>query len=124
MRVRSVLNPIHLALPALVASSLVGPLAASAADTGSASQAALVKMPDSYLEMAAKDVYFWAWPMTNIYNRRIKFKDLPHAGLVGGTVYAGRAALRPAISNWRTTAADLDLLVEVVRELGAAVRTG
>jgi hypothetical protein len=37
----------------------------------------------------------------------------------GGTVYAGRAALRPAISNWRTTAADLDLLVEVVRELGA-----
>ena len=43
----------------------------------------------------------------------------------GGTVYGGRAALRPAISNWRTTAADLDLLVEVVRELGAAaVRTG
>ena len=30
-----------------------------------------------------------------------------------------RAALRPAISNWRTTAADLDLFVEVVRELGA-----
>jgi hypothetical protein len=28
-------------------------------------------------------------------------------------------ALRPAISNWRTTAADLDLLVDVVRELGA-----
>ena len=38
----------------------------------------------------------------------------------GGTVYAGRAALRPAISNWRTTAADLDLLVEVVRELAAS----
>ena len=42
----------------------------------------------------------------------------------GGTVYGGRAALRPAISNWRTTAADLDLLVEVVRELGAAVGQG
>ena len=39
----------------------------------------------------------------------------------GGTVYGRRAALRPAISNWRTTAADLDLLVEVVRELGAKV---
>jgi glutamate/tyrosine decarboxylase-like PLP-dependent enzyme len=38
----------------------------------------------------------------------------------GTTVYAGRVALRPAISNWRTTAADLDLLVDVVRELGAA----
>jgi hypothetical protein len=35
----------------------------------------------------------------------------------GGTVYAGRAALCPVISNWRTTAADLDLLLEVVREL-------
>jgi glutamate/tyrosine decarboxylase-like PLP-dependent enzyme len=37
----------------------------------------------------------------------------------GTTVYGGRVALRPAISNWRTTAADLDLLVDVVRELGA-----
>jgi glutamate/tyrosine decarboxylase-like PLP-dependent enzyme len=37
----------------------------------------------------------------------------------GGTVYGGHAALRPAISNWRTTEADLDYFVEVVRELGA-----
>jgi len=37
----------------------------------------------------------------------------------GGTVYRGRAALRPAISNWRTTAADLDYLVDVVRDLGS-----
>lgn len=37
----------------------------------------------------------------------------------GGTVYRGHAALRPAISNWRTTAADLDYFVEVVRELGS-----
>jgi glutamate/tyrosine decarboxylase-like PLP-dependent enzyme len=37
----------------------------------------------------------------------------------GTTVYRGHVALRPAISNWRTTAADLDLLVDVVRELGA-----
>ncbi|MBO0870704.1 MAG: aspartate aminotransferase family protein [Micromonosporaceae bacterium] len=39
----------------------------------------------------------------------------------GTTVYNGHVALRPAISNWRTTAADLDLLVQVVRELGAKV---
>jgi glutamate/tyrosine decarboxylase-like PLP-dependent enzyme len=39
----------------------------------------------------------------------------------GTTVYGGRVALRPAISNWRTTAADLDLLVDVVRELGSRV---
>jgi glutamate/tyrosine decarboxylase-like PLP-dependent enzyme len=37
----------------------------------------------------------------------------------GTTVYGGHLALRPAISNWRTTAADLDLFVDVVRELGA-----
>jgi glutamate/tyrosine decarboxylase-like PLP-dependent enzyme len=37
----------------------------------------------------------------------------------GGTVYRGRVALRPAIANWRTTAADLDYLVDVVRDLGA-----
>jgi glutamate/tyrosine decarboxylase-like PLP-dependent enzyme len=42
----------------------------------------------------------------------------------GTTVYRGRVALRPAISNWRTTAADLDLLVDVVRELGARAAQG
>ena len=35
----------------------------------------------------------------------------------GATVYDGQVALRPAIVNWRTTPADIDLLVEVVREL-------
>jgi glutamate/tyrosine decarboxylase-like PLP-dependent enzyme len=36
----------------------------------------------------------------------------------GTTVYGGRTALRPAIVNWRTREEDVDLLVEVVRELG------
>jgi glutamate/tyrosine decarboxylase-like PLP-dependent enzyme len=40
----------------------------------------------------------------------------------GGTVYEGRAALRPAFANWRTTRSDVDLLVTVVRELGSALR--
>jgi len=35
----------------------------------------------------------------------------------GTTVYAGRVALRPAIVNWRTTAADIDEFVAVLREL-------
>ena len=39
----------------------------------------------------------------------------------GGTVYRGHAALRPAISNWRTTAADLDFLVDVVRDIGSRI---
>jgi glutamate/tyrosine decarboxylase-like PLP-dependent enzyme len=37
---------------------------------------------------------------------------------VGTTRYAGRVCFRPAFVNWRTTEADVDLLVDVVRELG------
>ena len=43
---------------------------------------------------------------------------------VGSTTYAGRVALRPAIVNWRTTTEDVDLLVDVVRELGARLVAG
>jgi glutamate/tyrosine decarboxylase-like PLP-dependent enzyme len=42
----------------------------------------------------------------------------------GTTVYGGHVALRPAISNWRTTSADLDFFVDVVRELGARADGG
>jgi hypothetical protein len=37
----------------------------------------------------------------------------------GTTEYAGKVAFRPAIVNWRTTETDVDLIVSVVRELGA-----
>ena len=37
----------------------------------------------------------------------------------GTTVYEGKVAFRPAIVNWRTTEKDVDLIVEVVRELGS-----
>jgi glutamate/tyrosine decarboxylase-like PLP-dependent enzyme len=37
----------------------------------------------------------------------------------GTTEYAGKVAFRPAIVNWRTREEDVDLIVEVVRELGA-----
>ncbi len=36
----------------------------------------------------------------------------------GTTVYRGMTALRPAIVNWRTMTADVELLVSVVREIG------
>ena len=35
----------------------------------------------------------------------------------GTTVYAGQVAFRPAISNWRTREADVDLILPVLREL-------
>lgn len=37
----------------------------------------------------------------------------------GTTLYRGCVAFRPAISNWRTTEQDADLIVTVTRELGA-----
>jgi glutamate/tyrosine decarboxylase-like PLP-dependent enzyme len=38
---------------------------------------------------------------------------------VGTTRYRGHVAFRPAIVNWRTTDADVDLIADVVLELGA-----
>jgi glutamate/tyrosine decarboxylase-like PLP-dependent enzyme len=53
-------------------------------------------------------------------NRRVAAALLADGRVfAGGTVYAGKAALRPAIVNWRTTEADIDLLVEVVRSLAS-----
>ena len=40
----------------------------------------------------------------------------------GTTVYGGRTAFRPAIVNWRTRKEDVDYFVDVVRELGTALR--
>ncbi|GAA2101431.1 pyridoxal phosphate-dependent decarboxylase family protein [Actinomadura alba] len=37
----------------------------------------------------------------------------------GTSTYRGMTVLRPAIVNWRTTVSDIELFVEVVRELGA-----
>jgi glutamate/tyrosine decarboxylase-like PLP-dependent enzyme len=37
---------------------------------------------------------------------------------MGTTRYRGMTVFRPAIVNWRTTEADVDLILEVVREIG------
>jgi len=42
---------------------------------------------------------------------------------VGTTTYAGKTALRPAIVNWRTDIPDVELLVDVTRELTQAELT-
>ncbi|HEU4450293.1 MAG TPA: pyridoxal-dependent decarboxylase [Gaiellaceae bacterium] len=43
---------------------------------------------------------------------------------VGTTSFAGRTAFRPAIVNWRTSEGDVDLVADVVRELGARLLDG
>jgi glutamate/tyrosine decarboxylase-like PLP-dependent enzyme len=39
----------------------------------------------------------------------------------GTTVHAGKVAFRPAIVNWRTGPADVDLIVPTLLELGSAL---
>lgn len=44
-----------------------------------------VKITEDYAKLVARDVTFWAWPMVNIYNRRLAFsqvKDFVMAGPV------------------------------------------
>jgi glutamate/tyrosine decarboxylase-like PLP-dependent enzyme len=53
-------------------------------------------------------------------NRRIGHEILADGRVyVGTTTFEGKVAFRPAIVNWRTREEDVDLLVDVVRELGA-----
>jgi hypothetical protein len=45
-----------------------------------------VKITEPYARLVARDAYFWAWPMVNIYNRRLAFKQAPEAGLMNGVL--------------------------------------
>jgi glutamate/tyrosine decarboxylase-like PLP-dependent enzyme len=59
----------------------------------------------------------------NDLNRRIGEAVIQDGRVyVGTTVYEGRVAFRPAIVNWRTREEDVDLLVDVIRELGSKLR--
>jgi len=46
------------------------------------------RLTESYARAAARDVYFWAWPMVNIYNRRVNFRSLPGPVRLGGVLPA------------------------------------
>jgi glutamate/tyrosine decarboxylase-like PLP-dependent enzyme len=56
----------------------------------------------------------------NAINRQLGEELLADGRVFAGTtVYGGRVALRPAMTNWRTSERDIDFFVDVVRELGA-----
>ena len=42
------------------------------------------RITEAYARMVARDAYFWAWPMINIYNKRLAFAQAPEPGLMGG----------------------------------------
>ena len=59
-------------------------------------------------------------PALDDLNRRIGEAALVDGRVFfGSTTYGGRVAFRPAFVNWRTREADVDLVPQVVRELGA-----
>jgi hypothetical protein len=47
---------------------------------------ARVRITEPYARMVARDAYFWAWPMVNIYNRRLAFEKCPEPGLMNGVL--------------------------------------
>jgi hypothetical protein len=47
---------------------------------------AACKITEGYARLAARNAYFWAWPMVNIYNRRLAFDQCPEPGLMNGVL--------------------------------------
>jgi hypothetical protein len=72
----------------VIAGVLVWGLAASAAETkgGPAGAAGETKLSDEYVRMVGQAATFWAWPMVNVFNRRLGFKDVQEPGLIGGII--------------------------------------
>lgn len=48
-----------------------------------------MKLSDEYVRLVARDAFFWAWPIVNVYNRRSTFGQLPHPMLLGGVLPVG-----------------------------------
>ena len=44
------------------------------------------RITEAYARLLARDAYFWAWPMANIYNERLAFGKAPEPGLLGGVL--------------------------------------
>ena len=42
-----------------------------------------VKITEAYAALVARDVYFWAWPMVNVYNRRLYFSKIAQQQYTG-----------------------------------------
>ena len=47
-----------------------------------------VKITTEYARLVAKDAYFWAWPLVNIYNRRVAFTPVKELAMAGPLIQA------------------------------------
>ena len=41
------------------------------------------KMTEAYAKLVAREAYFWAWPLVNIFNRRQAFRDVTETVMAG-----------------------------------------
>ena len=48
----------------------------------------LVTITEAYARHVGRDTYFWAWPLVNIYNRRVAFTPVQEMAYVGPVVQA------------------------------------
>ena len=46
------------------------------------------RLTEGYVSQMGRSMYFWAWPMMNIHNRKVTFEKLPEPGYLGGIVPA------------------------------------
>jgi len=44
------------------------------------------RITEAYARMVAREAYFWAWPMVNVYNRRLAFRQAPVPALMNGVL--------------------------------------
>jgi hypothetical protein len=49
---------------------------------------ATVKITEEYAKLVGRDAYFWAWPMVNIYNRRLSFAPITESARSGPLIMA------------------------------------
>ena len=45
-----------------------------------------VRITEAYARLVARDAGFWAWPLVNVWNRRLNAAQVKEPGLVGGVV--------------------------------------
>jgi hypothetical protein len=44
------------------------------------------RLSEGYVSQMGRSIYFWAWPMMNIHNRKVTFEKLPGQGYLGGVL--------------------------------------
>jgi hypothetical protein len=44
------------------------------------------RITEQYTAMIAREAYFWAWPLVNVYNRRLTYAKVPDIVMAGAKI--------------------------------------